>query len=138
MEQPLDYRDDNNLILENDGKAALKTASKWAKFVAISGLILFSVALIGTLVSLIGLSRFVSVNPFAMLLYFGAILMACVWVFQFARKASSAINECNASDLTLAMRYLRNLFILQGIIIILVLVTFIVIGLIIVIYSSNF
>jgi|GEM_PF-3617899 len=137
MERPLDYNENNPLILEQDGKLALKTASKWAKFVAIFGLVLCSIALIGSLLSLSGLGSYAGVNPIVMVLYFGVLIMACVWVLQFARKASSAINESNSNDLTESLRYLRNLFILQGVISILVFIVMIGVIFFAVAWASN-
>lgn len=125
MEQPLDYRDNDNLTLENEGKAALKTASKWAKFVAIFGIIFCSLALVGTLVSLGGFGLYSAMNPLIMTIYMAVIILACVWVLQFANKASSAIKESNSGDLTASFRYLRNLFILQGVLSILMLIAII-------------
>jgi len=137
MERPLDYNENNPLILEQDGKLALKTASRWAKFVAIFGLVLCSLALIGSLLSLSGLGSYAGVNPIVMVLYFGVLIMACVWVLQFARKASSAINESNSNDLTESLRYLRNLFILQGVISILVFIVMIGVIFFAVAWASN-
>jgi len=119
MEQPLDLNTDNGLTLNREGIAALKTSAKWARFVAIFGFIISGLSLLTSLFSIPrALGIYPSVITVYMLVYFAVLVTACVWVWLYAKNVLSAIQYVSTDNLTSALKYLRNLFILQGIIVI--------------------
>lgn len=125
MEQPLDLNTDNGLTLNREGIAALKTSAKWARFVAIFGFVICGLLLISSLFGIGSLfGMYGGGGAIYFIVYFSILTMACFWVLFFAQNALNAIRYNDNLKLTSSLRYLRNLFILQGIAVILMLLVF--------------
>lgn len=116
------------LRVEETAKEHLKTAAKWAKFLAIFGfvmigiciLIMFVAAVIGTTAANIGV----------FLLYIaGACIYAIplYYLYDFALKAQEALHSSNSDTLTDSLDRLKSVFKFYGIITIIMISLYVII-----------
>ena len=116
---------ENNMITENSNgelrveetaKEHLKTAAKWAKFLAIFGFVMIGICISIMLVAAIVASTASSIG--ALLLYIAA---ACIYViplyylYQFAITTQETLRSNNSDDLTDALSHLKSVFKFCGI-----------------------
>jgi len=132
---------EKSMVLSEEALYYLKTAAKWAKFLAILGFVgcAFVVLMglfVGSLFSNIGgaitgsaglaqgMSAFMSVFyiAFALLYFFPSL-----YLYQFAQFAQKAIMFSNSQDITLAIDKLKSFFKFLGILVIVIISLYVLI-----------
>ncbi|HEY8405003.1 MAG TPA: hypothetical protein VIK71_10380 [Flavobacteriales bacterium] len=116
MNELLDRDDQSGMQFLPESINHLRVASKWAKFIAIFGLVMTGLMLLITVFSLSNTIGFVGGgNVLFSVFYIALMFFFFLWVFQFARNSQNAIRNNNAHDLAHAMRYLKYYFVAMGI-----------------------
>ena len=112
------------LAIKPNDAGALRTAAKWARFMAIVGFVLLGLAVIGLLFSInslsalqaaFGVSGGVFFLGYIVLLAIQALVPFFLW--QFSSKALLALNSNSSLALTESFAGLRNLMIFFGVIV---------------------
>lgn len=114
-----------DIRLDLQGAQYLSIAAGWAKFLAILGFIMVGLVILGGMIAAVGFSNYGggSKGVFFLMFLLYAVLMffPSLWLFNFANKSRLAIDSNDSDDLRVAMKNLKNFFLFQGIMIIILL-----------------